>query len=116
MVTNIDINQFLLKAKQLSIVDVRSEAEFEKGHIPGAFNIPLFADSERHKIGIIYKNAGREKAIMAGLDIVGPKMRKIVESFDKLAVDKTILLHCWRGGMRSGSVAWLLNFCGYKPY
>jgi tRNA 2-selenouridine synthase len=115
MVKNLAIEQFLEFRKEYNIADVRSESEFNRGHIPGAYNIPLFSDQERHKIGIIYKNAGREKAILAGLDIVGPKMRKIVEAVDKIASDKTVLLHCWRGGMRSGSVAWLLNFSGYNP-
>src|SRR5437868_15093602 len=100
MVNSLDIHQFLEYSKKYNIVDVRSESEFNKGHIPGAYNIPLFADSERHKIGIIYKNAGREKSILAGLDIIGPKMRKIVEAVDKISSDKTILVHCWRGGMR----------------
>ena len=29
---------------------------------------------------------------------------------------KTILVHCWRGGMRSAGVAWLLDLYGYKVY
>jgi tRNA 2-selenouridine synthase len=28
----------------------------------------------------------------------------------------TILLHCWRGGMRSSGVAWLLDLYGFKVY
>ena len=28
----------------------------------------------------------------------------------------TILIHCWRGGMRSGAVAWLLDLYGFKVY
>ena len=30
--------------------------------------------------------------------------------------DKGILVHCWRGGMRSGAVAWLLDMYGFKVY
>lgn len=28
----------------------------------------------------------------------------------------TVLLHCWRGGMRSAGVAWLLDLYGFKVY
>ncbi len=28
----------------------------------------------------------------------------------------TILLHCWRGGMRSAAIAWLLDLYGFKVY
>lgn len=28
----------------------------------------------------------------------------------------TVLVHCWRGGMRSAAVAWLLDFYGFKVY
>ena len=29
---------------------------------------------------------------------------------------ETVLLHCWRGGMRSAGVAWLLDLYGFKVY
>ncbi|HEY0677164.1 MAG TPA: tRNA 2-selenouridine(34) synthase MnmH [Chitinophagaceae bacterium] len=29
---------------------------------------------------------------------------------------KTVLVHCWRGGMRSGAVSWLLDLYGFKVY
>lgn len=25
-----------------------------------------------------------------------------------------LLVYCWRGGMRSGSMAWLFSLCGYQ--
>jgi tRNA 2-selenouridine synthase len=37
-----------------------------------------------------------------------------VKKAKKLAVDNTVLVHCWRGGMRSGSMAWLFETAGLK--
>jgi tRNA 2-selenouridine synthase len=34
----------------------------------------------------------------------------------KIAPDKKILIHCWRGGMRSGAMAWALNLYGFEVY
>jgi hypothetical protein len=34
------------------ILDVRSPGEFARGHLPGAANVPLFTDDERHKVGL----------------------------------------------------------------
>jgi tRNA 2-selenouridine synthase len=46
-------------------------------------------------------------------------MVKIVEAVEKLteeANSKTVMVHCWRGGMRSAGVAWLLDLYGFKVY
>ena len=40
----LNIEQFLLKSESIPVVDVRSPAEFENGHIPGAFSIPIFTN------------------------------------------------------------------------
>lgn len=101
------------------LVDVRSPSEFLQGHIPGAFNIPLFSDSERAEVGALYKLQGKESAIELGLKIVGPKLNEISSSIKKLLKGNLphspiIKLYCWRGGMRSGSIAWLLELLGVK--
>ncbi len=116
MATSLDIEEFLSKSEQYPIIDVRTPAEYLQGHIPGAHNVPLFSNEERVIIGTIYKKEGREPAILKGLELVGPKLKSIVESANTIAKEKTILTHCWRGGMRSGSVAWLLEMYGYKVY
>ncbi|WPP53278.1 tRNA 2-selenouridine(34) synthase MnmH [Catalinimonas niigatensis] len=103
---------FLKEAEQLPIIDVRSPAEYVSGHIPGAHNIPLFDNRERAVVGTTYKQVGRQEALLEGLDLVGPKMRSFVEEAYQLAPDKKVLVHCWRGGMRSESFAWLLRTAG----
>ncbi len=110
------IDEFLELAKTHAILDVRTPAEFEKGHIPGAINLPLFTNEERVIVGTLYKQEGRQPAILKGLELVGPKLKAIVEEAQKHTKDNCILTHCWRGGMRSGSVAWLLETYGIKVY
>jgi tRNA 2-selenouridine synthase len=96
------------------ILDVRSPAEFALGHIPGATNFPLFSDEERAEIGIYYKAKGKDEAIQLGFDIVGPKLGDLVRRAAAIAPDKSVRIHCWRGGMRSQSVAWLLETLGMQ--
>jgi len=95
------------------VIDVRSPGEFARGHIPGARSHPLFSDEERAVVGTLYKQQGRDAAVLEGLRIVGPKLATIVEQARAVAPDGRIRVHCWRGGERSGSVAWLLDKSGF---
>lgn len=105
----------LAQKTQLPLLDVRTPAEYERGHIPGAINFPLFSNEERVIIGTLYKKQGKDKAVEKGLEFVGPKLAQFVKRAKKLAVNKEIMLHCWRGGMRSGSMAWLFETAGLRP-
>ncbi len=95
-------------------MDVRSEAEYNHGHIPHATSLPLFNNDERKIIGTLYKQQGKNEAVLEGLDIVGKKMSGFVRFVQPLVKDNKVFVHCWRGGMRSGSMAWLLNLFGYE--
>lgn len=110
----IDPNKFILLSQSQVIIDVRSPSEYANGHIPGAVNIPVFDDEERKKVGTLYKKSGKQSAISAGLDFVGPKMSQIVKQAEKVAPRKQVLIHCWRGGMRSSGVSWLLETAGFE--
>lgn len=96
------------------LLDVRSPAEYAKGHIPGAISFPLFDDKERARVGTVYKREGRQSAVTLGLRIVGQRLANYVEDATALAQGKTIIVYCWRGGMRSGSMAWLLQMAGLE--
>lgn len=111
MVRPLPITDWLTRSTP--VIDVRSPGEFARGHIPGAQNIPLFSDAERAVVGTLYKQQGRNKAVREGLRIVGPKLAAIVEQAQTLAPDGHVRVHCWRGGERSGSVAWLLDKAGF---
>ena len=112
----LSVCEFLNQGKQLPILDARSPAEYQMGHIPQAYNLPLFSNEERAQVGTLYKQTGRYEALLTGLDIVGSKMRNLVETASDLAVDRLVLVHCWRGGMRSESVAWLLTRAGLQAH
>ena len=100
--------------KDCVILDVRSPGEFLKGHIPGASNLPIFSDEERVRVGTLYKQTSRAVAFLEGLDFIGPKLRFFIEETTRLAPDKKILIHCWRGGLRSQSMAVLLEAAGFS--
>lgn len=94
---------------------MRSPKEYLLAHIPGAINLPLFTDSERAQVGICYKQEGRDKAISLGLELVGPKMAGFVTAGKNILQEHAadyLTMHCWRGGMRSKSMATLFNFAG----
>lgn len=134
MIQKITIKEFLDLASSSLVLDVRSPGEYEHAHIPGAYSLPLFTDEERKVVGTAYKQQSREKAIKIGLDYFGVKMRKMVEEVEALLLERkalteqkgktynsqlstnTVLVHCWRGGMRSAGVAWLLDLYGFKVY
>jgi tRNA 2-selenouridine synthase len=96
------------------LIDVRSPAEFSQGHLPGALNLPLFNDDERSCIGTLYKHQGRSAAVLQGLELVGPRLAQMANSLLEMAGENAseLRLYCWRGGMRSGSVAWLAETSG----
>ncbi len=95
------------------VIDVRTPAEFEKGHIPGAINIPLFSNEERVVVGTAYKQVNPEEALMKGLDFVGPKMTSYIREAKNMCPNRKVLVHCWRGGKRSFSMGWLLGIAGF---
>lgn len=96
------------------LLDSRSPGEFEAGHIPGAISFPLFSNEERSRIGTCYKQVSQEAAIELGLELVGPKLVQFVQTAKQLAPNRQVRLHCWRGGMRSNSMAWLLETAGFQ--
>jgi tRNA 2-selenouridine synthase len=121
----INIDRFLELSDDFPVIDVRSPSEFNLGHIPSAVNIPLFEDNEREIVGTKYKNEGRQAAIIEGLKLTGPAMYSKLKRAFKIAKKRKLLVHCWRGGMRSEAMAWLFSLGdietevlegGYKSY
>lgn len=101
----LDINEFLSLRTTLPVVDVRSEGEYEAGHIRSSINIPLLNNSERIAVGTDYKQKGQLEAIRTGFRLVGPRLADMMEQTQK--VGNELLVYCWRGGMRSA------NFCQF---
>ncbi|MCC6370987.1 MAG: tRNA 2-selenouridine(34) synthase MnmH [Bacteroidia bacterium] len=118
-INRIQINDFLEFAKSHPVLDVRSPGEYEHAHIPGALSFPLFTNEERKIVGTAYKQQSRENAIKIGLDYFGKNLVSMVENAEKILKEhpsgtREIGVHCWRGGMRSAAVAWLLDLYGFK--
>lgn len=95
------------------ILDVRSPGEYVQGHIPGAVSFPLFTNEERAHVGTCYKQQGRDQAVELGFEIAGPKCAAFVKQAKALAPDRRVRVHCWRGGMRSEAIAWILEMAGF---
>lgn len=116
MITPLSAIDFLQQSKDNLTLDVRSEGEYKYGHIPHADNLPLFTNEERKIVGTAYKQQSKETAMLLGLDIVGKKMSGFVNEIKPQAKNNKVFVHCWRGGMRSGSMAWLFDLFGYEVY
>lgn len=127
---SISVEKLLEISGEYPVLDVRSPLEYAHAHIPGAYSLPLFSDEERKIIGTSYKQESREKAIKYGLDYFGVKMRAMVEAAEEISkgfkpgtttnnktqTSNSLIVHCWRGGMRSSAVAWLLSFYGFEVF
>jgi tRNA 2-selenouridine synthase len=109
-------SSFVRDKQEIPVIDVRSPSEYKIGHISGAYNIPIFSDSERASVGTIYKQSGREEAIEKGLEFVGPKLKEIATTAKKISIKDQLKVYCWRGGMRSEKMSWLFELVGIKCY
>ncbi|WP_462411872.1 tRNA 2-selenouridine(34) synthase MnmH [Neobacillus sp. Marseille-QA0830] len=94
------------------IIDIRSPIEYKDGAIPGAVNVPLFTDAERQEIGTIYKQRGQNEAKWRAMEIVSPKIPQMLETIKFYQEKGDLVVHCWRGGMRSKAVVTFLEFAG----
>lgn len=119
MPTVLPLFEFIEQSKNQLIIDVRTPAEYEQGHIHGAMNLPLFTNEERAIVGTTYKQKGRQPAILIGFELIGARwvnyIRQVEEWLSKSG-SKKVFVHCWRGGMRSGAMAWALKFYGFDAH
>lgn len=93
-------------------LDTRSPAEYEHAHIPGALSFPLMTNEERAIIGTLYKQQGRQAAVTEGFRLIGPRFFEFITKANQIAQGKKIFVYCWRGGMRSGIMSWVLAMGG----
>jgi tRNA 2-selenouridine synthase len=112
----ISLEEFWELRGQIPIIDARSEGEFDLGHLPNAQNIPILNDEERVIVGTIYKEKGAEKATLKGFELVGPRFHLIQKEALKKFPSKKIITYCWRGGMRSQILSWLLEMIGFEVF
>ncbi|HIQ31821.1 MAG TPA: tRNA 2-selenouridine(34) synthase MnmH [Aquifex aeolicus] len=107
----------IYKFKSKALVDIRSPEEFEEFHIPGAVNVPLFENEEKKLIGRIYRTEGRDRAEKIGRELA---LRKVKEIYERLRELKdrlgTVIIYCWRGGMRSKGLCEAMASMGLHLY
>jgi tRNA 2-selenouridine synthase len=117
MLKTIDITAFLEQVKSgMPLLDARSPKEFAQGHIPGAYNLPLLNDDERHQVGTTYKQSGRDAAVHLGYQLVGHKFASYIDAAKNVAPQGKVLIYCWRGGIRSNTMGWLLSSAGLEVH
>ncbi len=114
MPTPLSIDEFLHYPGP--ILDVRSPGEYGHGHIPAAVSFPLFTDAERAQVGTCYKQVGRDAAVELGFELAGPKCAHFIRAARELAPARHLRVHCWRGGMRSGGMGWILEMAGFAVH
>ena len=113
---SLSAKEFLRQSEGHAIFDVRTPAEYEAGHLPGAHNLPLFSNDERAEVGTLYNQSGREESILRGLELAGPRLADFVREVHQSAGGNRIYMHCWRGGLRSASMGWLMETAGYEVH
>ncbi|MGE5118058.1 MAG: tRNA 2-selenouridine(34) synthase MnmH [Betaproteobacteria bacterium] len=100
-----------------AIIDVRSESEYAADHLPGAVNWPSLTDAERAVVGTRYRQISDFEARRLGAALVA---RNIAGHLEREVQDKPRdwrpLVYCWRGGKRSGTLAWFLDQIGFRVH
>ena len=98
-----------------AIIDARSPSEFAEDHLPGAINLPVLDDEQRRIVGALYVQSSALEARKLGAAMAA---RNIADHLDRWITDKPRdwqpLVYCWRGGQRSGSLAWFLDQIGFR--
>src|SRR3569833_4245338 len=97
------------------IVDARSPSEFAEDHVPGAINLPVLDDAERAEVVTIYVQESRFKARRIGGAYVATIVARHIETvMADWPASTRVLVYCWRGGMRSNSMAVSLASVGWR--
>lgn len=99
-----------LFTREVALLDVRAPIEFEQGAFPGAVNLPLMNDQERHQVGLRYKQVNQEAAIKLGHELVSGeiKVARVAQWKAFAQAHPDGYLYCFRGGLRSRiSQSWL---------
>jgi len=98
-----------------TIIDARSPDEFAQDHLPGAVNWPVLDNDERREVGTEFVQVSAFDARKSGAAIVAKRIGELLQMHvqDK-ARNWQPLVYCWRGGTRSGALAWFLDQIGFR--
>ena len=112
----ISLTEFWKLREHIPLIDARSEGEFAQSHIPGAFNLPILTNQERVEVGTLYKQKGSTEATLKGFELVGPRFHQIQKEALEKYPNRQLIVYCWRGGMRSQILSWLLSMVGFEIF
>lgn len=112
----ISLDEFWTLRNELPLIDARSEDEFAQSHLPGADNLPILRNTERVAVGTLYKEKGAIEATLRGFEIVGPRFHQIQKEAIQKYPKRRAIVYCWRGGMRSQILSWLLSMVGFEIF
>ncbi len=96
-------------------IDTRTPNEYREGTIPGAINLPIFTNQERHRVGKLYSQDPEEAKFLA-LSYAAPSLPGLVDRIGELDDDRELIVFCWRGGMRSRGLVTVLQLLGFDAY
>ena len=102
-----------LQASNTILFDTRSPKEFAEDHLPNSINVPILNNEERAIVGTLYKQVSQDVAIEKGMEFFGKNLPSIINAANQHK-DKTMIIYCWRGGLRSKTVTSLLESLNYK--
>ncbi len=116
MLHKISIREALQKYQEGALfIDTRTPKEFAEDCLPCAINVPILNNEERVIVGTLYKQVSQEKAIDVGMDFYKKNIPSILKAVEPYK-EKTLIIHCWRGGLRSKTIAALLESLHYTVY
>jgi tRNA 2-selenouridine synthase len=100
-----------------TIIDVRSPAEFALDHLPGAINLPVLSDHERHIVGLMHAEQSAFEGSRHGAALVSHNIAvHLKDSLASKPREWAPLVYCWRGGQRSNSLATVLARVGWRTH
>ncbi len=98
-----------------AIIDARSPAEYAEDHLPGAINCPVLDDEQRRIVGTLFVQDSPLAARKLGSAMVARNVAAHIEQrFHDMPREWQPLVYCWRGGQRSGALAWFLDQIGFR--
>lgn len=96
------------------IIDVRSPSEFAEDHIPGAINLSVLTDAERHEVGLLNVSSPFEARRLGATLITANIHRHLSTTLANRSADFDPLIYCWRGNLRSNSIAVIFRAIGWR--
>ncbi len=98
-----------------AVIDARSPAEYAEDRLPGAVNWPTLDDDERRRVGTLYVQTSALQARKLGAVLAARRIAGHLEAhLDDKPRNWRPLVYCWRGGQRSGTLAWFLSEIGFR--